>query len=188
MKGVIHNILEAIVIDKYGADTWDEMLDRAGVEGVYTTIGSYTDDDFVALAEQYAVIAQGDLPTCLREIGRAMLPHLADRYPEAVEQHPGPIRMIHALNDVIHPEVIKLYPGAVVPVFRCHEVDSRHIVLEYESPRGLCSLAHGLMLGVGDRFDQPLDVEQSECRHVGDGRCLFRVSVVSDEDCSVARS
>jgi len=180
MKGVIFNILEEIVTEHHGPDMWDELLDRANVDGAYTSLGSYADDEFFALAGHYCGLVGHDMATCLGHIGRAMLPHLAALYPEAVEQYPDTLRMLYALNEVIHPEVTKLYPGAIVPVFRCHGVDSSHIVLEYDSPRRLCSLAHGLMLGVGEKFDQPVSVEQSECLHSGDERCLFTVTLHSE--------
>ena len=48
-KGVIFNLAEQVVTDDYGADVWDDVLDQAGLEGAYTSLGSYPDGDLTAL-------------------------------------------------------------------------------------------------------------------------------------------
>ncbi|MGB1882042.1 MAG: heme NO-binding domain-containing protein, partial [Gammaproteobacteria bacterium] len=49
MKGVIFNLLEEIVEDEFGADTWDALLEAAEASGVYTSIGSYDDGEMMGL-------------------------------------------------------------------------------------------------------------------------------------------
>ena len=45
MKGVVFNLLETVVTENYGADTWDDLLDAAGSDGVYTSLEPYDDAD-----------------------------------------------------------------------------------------------------------------------------------------------
>lgn len=45
MKGIIFNLAEEVVSDAYGPDTWDDLLDAWGVDGAYTSLGNYPDDD-----------------------------------------------------------------------------------------------------------------------------------------------
>ena len=49
MKGVAFNLLEQIVARDHGEDTWDALLDASRLDGVYTSLGSYPDEDFLAL-------------------------------------------------------------------------------------------------------------------------------------------
>ena len=49
MKGIVFNLLEQLVARDYGEDTWDALLDASGLEGAYTSLGSYPDGDFVKL-------------------------------------------------------------------------------------------------------------------------------------------
>ena len=54
MKGVVYNLFEEAVVEKFGADIWDDLLDDAGVAGAYTSLGNYTDDEMIALVEAAA--------------------------------------------------------------------------------------------------------------------------------------
>ncbi|WP_018141781.1 heme NO-binding domain-containing protein [Thioalkalivibrio sp. ALJ7] len=175
MKGVVFNVLEEIVTEHYGTDTWEDLLDHAKLSGAYTSLGNYDDTDMLKLVEAASATTGMDEATCLRWIGREMLPRFESIYPGVFEDYPDTIALLRALNDVIHPEVTKLYPGAIVPIFHYHKVAEDQLMMEYDSQRQLCSLAHGLMLGAGDRYGQTLRVEHHECVHRGDARCLFDI-------------
>jgi len=49
LKGVAYNILQEVVSRDYGEDTWDDLLERAGLDGAYTSLGSYPDEDLMRL-------------------------------------------------------------------------------------------------------------------------------------------
>ncbi len=49
MKGIIFNLVEEVVRNRYGEDTWDELLDAAGLDGAYTSLGSYPDEELLRL-------------------------------------------------------------------------------------------------------------------------------------------
>ena len=40
MKGIIFNILSEAVVQAFGEDEWDDVLDAAGVDGAYTSLGN----------------------------------------------------------------------------------------------------------------------------------------------------
>lgn len=177
MKGLIFNGLERIITRCQGEDAWDHFLDEAGLEGAYTSLGNYDEAELIALVETAAHTAGDNISTYLRWIGQEMIPYFEGLYPGAFAQYPSTEKMLTALNDVIHPEVTKLYPGAVVPVFHYRDIRGGKIIMEYDSPRELCSLAHGLMLGTGDRFGEDMDVDHWECKHRGGNRCMFTVRI-----------
>ena len=45
MKGVILNVVEEVVVDLFDEDTWDAVIENAGVSGAYTALGYYEDAD-----------------------------------------------------------------------------------------------------------------------------------------------
>lgn len=45
MKGGAFNVVQKVVATTYGDDVWDSLLDSAGLDGAYTSSGSYPDDD-----------------------------------------------------------------------------------------------------------------------------------------------
>ncbi|MBA3653310.1 MAG: heme NO-binding domain-containing protein [Actinobacteria bacterium] len=174
MKGIIFNLVEEVVTDSYGPDTWDELLDEAGLEGAYTSLGSYPDDDLHGLVR--AASSQLDVPpdAVIRTIGEQALPRLATRYPGFFDGHDCRSFLL-TLNDIIHPEVRKLYPGADVPDFAYEDGAPGELFIHYRSARQLCALAEGFILGAAAHFGETVAVDQTSCMHRGDRDCVLRV-------------
>lgn len=174
MKGVIFNVVEEVVTEAYGADTWDALLDAAGVDGAYTALGNYDDVQLVALVDAAASALDTTTDEVLRIVGRAGFAKLSARYPHFVASHATSRTVLQELNSVIHPQVLSLYPGASVPEFSVAGDDAQ-LVLLYTSARGLCHLAEGLAEGLADAFGEDVAIHQSTCRHRGDETCQIVV-------------
>ena len=54
MKGIIFNVTEKAVTELLGEDAWDDLLDDAGLDGDYTALGTYADEDLLALVSAAA--------------------------------------------------------------------------------------------------------------------------------------
>jgi hypothetical protein len=178
MKGIIFNLLEEVVTDELGDAAWDQLLDNAQVDGAYTSLGSYPDQEFIALL--HALPSRADMAPddLLRWFGRAAIPLLVQRYPVFFEGHASTRSLLHALNDIIHPEVRKLYPGADVPIFDLEPVagwepGDRVVTLGYRSARRLCALAEGFVEGAADHFGERVAIVQPSCLLRGDERCAL---------------
>lgn len=177
MKGVIFNLLEAVVTEAHGEATWDTLLADTGLDGAYTAVGSYPDADLLALVQAGSTrlgISETDL---VRWFGRTAIPLLADRYPQFFEGHHSVTSFLPTLNDVIHAEVRKLYPDADVPEFEFLGGGDDHIRMGYRSPRRLCALAEGFVEGAADRFGEQVTVGQPECMLEGAERCVLDVTI-----------
>ncbi|WP_438768285.1 heme NO-binding domain-containing protein [Kushneria sp. TE3] len=177
MKGIIFNMFNDIVVSRFDEQLWEEILDDARVSGAYSSLGNYDDHDMLSLVSA-ASHRTGMTPReCLHWLGREMLPRLGGFYPGMLERFNTTFATLKALNNVIHPEVVRYHPDAIVPVFHYHEVSDNTMVMEYRSARGICSLAHGLMQGCGDYFDESIEIDHIQCRHRGDDHCLFRITI-----------
>ena len=176
MKGIIFQLLEDVVVDAYGESTWDELLDVAGLDGVYTSLGSYDDAEIFALVS--AAAAKLSLPEgeVLRWFGQRAIPGMAKRWPEFFTAHQTTLPFLLSLNDVIHPEVRKLYSGAYCPHFTFTSPPDGSLMIGYRSPRKLCDLAHGFIFGAGDHYGETLVVQHRECMHDGADSCLIAVT------------
>lgn len=177
MKGVIFNLLEQVVTDAHGVETWEALLDATGLEGTYTAVGSYPDAELLALVGAGSArlgVPENDL---VRWFGETSLPLLANRYPQFFEGHTSLATFLPTLNDVIHAEVRKLYPDAVVPVLSFVETGRDRVVMTYDSPRRMCALAEGFIRGAARHFGEQPGIEQPECMLRGDARCVIDVSV-----------
>src|SRR5439155_7944494 len=77
MKGIIFNLLEEVVTQQFGQDTWDKLLDTAGVDGAFTSLGNYPDEHLFKLVA--AASADLDRPPneIVRWFGTKAIPLLA---------------------------------------------------------------------------------------------------------------
>ncbi len=174
MKGVIFNLAEQVVTDAYGADAWDDVLDKAGLDGAYTSLGSYADADLVALVSAAAQLLGVEPAAVVRQVGEGAIPLLAQRYPVFFSPHAAARPFLLTLNDIIHPEVRKLYPGADVPEFDFALEGDDVLLLTYRSQRHLCALAEGFVAGAAGHYGQRVDVSQPQCMLHGAEACVLR--------------
>lgn len=172
MKGVVFNLLEHVVSEKYGEETWDSLLEATGQEGAYTAVGSYEDGNFLSLVAVASSELGVPVDELVRWFGRSSLPLLREKYP-AFFDHDSTRSFILTLNDVIHPEVRKLFPGADVPDFDFETSGDGQITLGYRSARKLCSFAEGLIEGAAEYFGEQVRMEQPQCMKRGDEKCMI---------------
>jgi hypothetical protein len=176
MKGIVFNLFESLVVREHGEDTWDALLEAAGVEGAYTSLGSYPDDDLMRLVgASPPVLGLANPSAVLRWFGRRAIPVLAARYPVFFQPHTTR-DFILTLNEIIHPEVRKLYPGADVPLFDFDTTSPELLVMGYQSKRKLCALAHGFVEGAADYYGETVSFVHRSCMHAGDAKCVFEIS------------
>jgi Haem-NO-binding len=117
-----------------------------------------------------------DAREALRWFGRESMPVLAERYPAFFNAHTSTRPFVVSVNDIIHPEVRKIYPGADVPVFDFRNLDDGGLLMGYQSARKLCSLAQGFVEGAAAHYREPVRFEHVSCMHKGDPKCVFRIS------------
>lgn len=178
MKGIIFNVVEEVVRAEHGEQAWDSILERAGASGAYTSLGTYPDSELLAIAGSAAAQMGVTPEEVVRAVGVAGIPMFAQRYPHFFTEQPNLLEFLLSLNEIIHPEVRKLYPGAIVPVFTFAPPvqgpgGATVLQMGYRSQRAMCSLAEGLILGASRWFTEPIDLAQTHCVHRGDPQCVL---------------
>lgn len=170
MKGVIFNILEEAVTAAHGPDAWDGLLERAGADGAYTSVGSYDDAELFAIVGAASEVLGLPPDDIVRWFGREAIGMLFDRYPYD-RDHDSTSAFLRTLDDIVHVEVEKLYPGSIVPRFEWEGEARNHVILHYRSPRKLCTLAEGMIEGAATRFGEVVELEHRTCLKLGDAQC-----------------
>lgn len=177
MKGMVFTMLQDMVVQQLGMDTWERVLDRANVpsQGIYTSIATYPDEEFLALVK--AVSEEGHIPTekLMEDFGSFMFPVLAKKFPIFIDQEMTLKDFLKSIESVIHVEVRKLYPEAGLPTFKYEEPAENQLIMIYQSPRKLCFLAIGLIYGAAKHFKTPIRVKQTKCVHQNQNHCRFEV-------------
>jgi hypothetical protein len=109
MKGIIFNLLEDVVINDHGQDTWDELLNATSLDGAYTSLGSYPDEHIQALVGAAARMLGLSPFEVLRWFGQRAIPLLVERYPSFFTAQQSARLFVLSVNGIIHPEVRKIY-------------------------------------------------------------------------------
>ncbi len=176
MKGVVFNLLEQVTSQAHGEDAWDDILAAADLDGAYTSLGSYPDEDLARLVGAEADSLGVPPDDVIRWFGRSALPLLASSYPGFFDSHRSTRDFLLTLNEIIHPEVRKLYPGADVPVFDMAVTDDGRLTMGYGSHKKMCAFAEGLIEGAADHFGERVSIEQARCMNRGDETCDLEIT------------
>lgn len=176
VKGLIFNLVEEVVTEDYGADSWDDLLDSTPVSGAYTSVATYSDDELDVIVDAAAAMTGLTPGQLLRYVGRRSMPLMRDRYPRFFQMHATTRAYLLSLNEVVHPEVRRLYEGAEPPRFSFTEQPNGDLLMGYHSHRTLCLLGEGFILGASDIYHEIISVTQPQCKLDGAPHCIIRVS------------
>jgi hypothetical protein len=177
MKGVVFNLLEEVVVRSFGADVWDDLLEKADLPGAYTSLGNYSDEEIALLVSAAAEKLGKTNGDVLRWFGEEAMPILRERYGALFEGHVSARNFILSVNSIIHPEVRKLYAGASCPFFHFKEAEGS-IVMGYQSSRKMCDLAHGFVKGAARLYCEDVSIEHHSCMNHGADKCLMEIQWV----------
>ena len=177
MKGVLFTEFLEMIDEEYSRDLTDEIVESCALtsEGAYTAVGTYDESEFDTLVDALSRRSGVPASTLLRSYGRQLFPRFGAQHPDLITERDDALRFLAGVESVIHAEVRKLYPEARPPVFEVDFPSADILVLTYRSQRGLADLAHGLIEGALDHFDDPSRIERLDLEPDG---CLTRFTIV----------
>jgi predicted hydrocarbon binding protein len=178
VKGIIFNLLESLIIEKFGDEIIEEIYDEAEFSAdVPPFVGpeTYPDEDLFAMVPLLAQKSGLTVDDLVYAFGKYMFPVLADTYPGFLKGIESPVEFLGTVNDVIHVEVKKLFEGATPPMVVIEEANGDRATLRYSSERQLCRLAEGLLDGVADHFGQRVAYSHRQCMQDGADACVLDI-------------
>ena len=148
MKGIVFTEFVDMVEARFSADMVDDIIDDAALPsgGAYTAVGTYDHAELVSLVGALSRRTGTSVPDLVRAFGRHMFGRFHAGYPAFFEGITGAVPFLAGIEDVIHAEVLKLYPDAQLPRFEC-TVLPQGLSMLYRSPRHFDDLALGLIEG-----------------------------------------
>ena len=177
MKGVVFNILEDMVTAKGGLALWQNVLDKAGLEGGYTAVATYDDQELFNLVGVIVEALDTPAEEVIGAFGVYMFGQLARRYPVFIDSVDDLFSFLETIGSVIHIEVRKLMTETLLPTISCERIGENELRMKYSSPRKLCILAEGLVYGAAERYGRTIKIEHPVCMHTGSEHCELRVKL-----------
>ena len=178
MKGIVFNILENMIVDKFG----DEVMEEIYAEGEFSAavppfVGpeTYADSDLVTIVVLLSEKSNLPVDELIYEFGKYMFPILAQKYPVFLQGVDSPIQFLGTVNDIIHMEVMKLFEGANPPTIKIEGTTRGQTELHYSSERKLCKLLEGLLDGTAANFGKTVSYRHKQCMKDGFGECILNL-------------
>ena len=183
MKGIIFVKFSEFVETRWSYQVLDQMLQSCELpsHGIYVTTMTYDDQEMLDLLTVLADLTGSDVNELLVDFGRWLFPHL---HGSLHQQHAAFNDVFDALRhvqSVIHTEVRKLSPSAILPNFIFLKQTDKQLIFEYQSPRNLAKLCEGLILGVSDYSKQTVEIEIKQCEHEQQARCIIEVTKINEQ-------
>lgn len=158
MKGVVFTQFIEMMEEKFGFDTVDETLEKANVSGVYTQAGNYPANELILLVEELSKITNIPVNDLVCAYGEYLFPVLIKIYPEPIKKYNNTFEFISNVDNVVHPEVKKLYPDSDLPEFEEISHDDKELKVIYKSNKPLMEFAKGLMLSCSKHYNENIEV------------------------------
>lgn len=176
MKGIIFNVFNAMIEEKFGLEMWDDLITttQPASGGIYTAGQTYPDIELLSYVACLSQKTNIPVPDLIRIFGEYTLIQLSKLYPKFFE-HRNLKNFLLSIHDYIHVEIKKLHPDAQLPVIKYEDNEKNKLVIKYYSERKLCHLAEGLLQGAASYFNEQIGYHQSACVHNHSDHCRFEI-------------
>lgn len=178
---MVFNIAEKYIIEHYGEDTFDDILDVCELETKEPFVGpgTYPDADLIEIVIKSSAKLGMSVPDFLKELGRYSFGKLRDRHPEFVTPFNHPKPFLKTVEGVIHVEVKKLIQGVSLPTFQYQDPAEDELIITYYSKRKLYPFMEGLINGVADHFNTSVEQKTKIYEKEGNEFCDFHLKFPS---------
>jgi len=160
MKGTILNCLEELVTQKFGDEQWRLSLKIAELpeSRIYGTFEDVPDNEVHSLLKAVSAALGLPLDGVTEAFGDYWSTVYAPRVYEAYYAGAKSSRDLLLHLDNIHAVMTRSLKSARPPRFRYEWRGDKHLVMHYQSNRGLVALMAGLVRGVGKYYGEHLNV------------------------------
>ncbi|SFR55952.1 heme NO-binding domain-containing protein [Thiomicrospira sp. ALE5] len=178
MKGMVFTEFLDMVEEKFSADMVDDIIDDTNPPSgaAYTAVGTYDHQELVNMV--IALSKRTDIPAddLVKVFGEHVFSKFASSHKQFLVGIDDSLTFLAGIEDIIHAEVIKLYPDAQLPKFKCTFTTPNCLTMDYQSPRHFADLAEGLIKGCGSFFGDTLVVNRED---INEGLTRFSVSRIN---------
>lgn len=172
----MHGLIFAGFRDYVAARAGLEQANEAFGDRIYSLSEDYADEEFGRLAEAARAVQDVSMDSLLDDFGRytgeVTFPRI---YPSFYTVAGDTRSFLLTIEDRIHELVRATIPNARPPQLRVEAIEPGGVRIVYDSPRRLCRLLEGLVVGTAAHFGETAEIEQTACMHDGASACVFDV-------------
>ncbi|TVZ27832.1 heme-NO-binding protein [Gillisia sp. Hel_I_86] len=169
MKGIVFTEFLEMVETLFGLETVDFIITESKLksQGAYTSVGVY---DFFEM--QQLIIHLSEKTNISKEdliytYGCYFFNTLLRIHPDIFKHYSSPFTMLASVQDHIHVQVKKLYPGADLPTFEVIKFKDDYLEMIYHSNNAMYMFAKALMDKTFEHYDQDSNITYIKLKEDG---------------------
>jgi hypothetical protein len=177
MYGLVNRAVEGLVVEKFGAQTWQRICERAELrDPKFVAMDAYDDAvtyALVAAASEELALSPAQVLEAFGEYWTAYT--IEEGYGDLLSMMGDSLEDFLENLDSMHARIGGSMPDLVPPSFEREAQDDGSSILHYRSDReGLWPMVVGLLKGLAKRFDVAIEVTRLEPAAAGHERFLVR--------------
>lgn len=163
MLGLVFTEFMEMVEERFSDEVLDDLLDEVELStgGSYTAVGYYDHREIIKMVVALSKRVGVPVDDLVEAFGTHLFGVLAGKYPVMLEGYSCTLDFLESVDATVHKEVLKLYPEAELPRFRCERISPTHLRMHYSSRRPFSLLAQGLIRGCAAHFGTELEISAS---------------------------
>lgn len=178
MYGIINKAIEELAIKSGGQEAWTQIRRFAGCgQHDFMTMQDYPDSVTYRLVEAASAVLEVPADELLRQFGRHWILYTGDKgYGPIMSAFGDNVRDFMRNLNSMHTSILGAMPRLRPPRFSVENVSDQLIRVHYISERpGLAQMVWGLLEGLGEKFNEPLQVWQVADRNLGADHDEFEI-------------
>ncbi len=176
MHGTIYCVTQKFVEANYGNQTWLDLLEQADCPVTrFSPVQIYPDEYIGAIVGVACKALSVEPAALLRELGKFAAGELINFAQSLLHPSWKTFEVIMNVETLIHTTIKHQNSKAQPANIQSFRVGENEIEVVYTSRRGLCALAHGILEGIAEYYDEDITVDQVTCTTEGNTFCTFSV-------------
>ncbi len=170
MYGMVNRAIEEMVTTGFGAEAWEKIKDKAGVDvEVFVSSEGYSDQITYGLIGAASDVLGLPAEKVMEAFGEYWILETTKRgYSDLMSSGGSTLKEFLSNLPNFHARLSMIFPHLAPPEFAVSNVNENSLTLHYMSNRaGLTPFMKGLIMGLGKMFETPVQVELAVAKASG---------------------
>jgi hypothetical protein len=179
MYGIINKAIQDLIVDEFGADKWDEVKEKSGIDvDFFISNEPYDDEITYKLAVAASEVLQISVDEVLQFLGEWwILKTGKEKYGGLIEAGGNNLKEFLVNLPSFHNRVMLMHPKLTPPEFKISNIEENSINIHYHSEReGFQAFVRGLLMGLSKMYNVETNIELLQSRDDGNTHEIFKVN------------
>ncbi|WP_026933739.1 heme NO-binding domain-containing protein [Christiangramia echinicola] len=169
MKGIVFTEFLEMVEQEFGLEVVDKIITASQLpsEGIYTSVGTYDFFEMQNLLGNLSAETGIPINDLIYAYGLYFFQALTKHHRDIFNLYTSPIAMLASIENHIHVQVRKIYPGAELPTFKVLNQQEDFLEMMYFSERSMYMFAKALMEKTFEHYHENSKIEMEMIREDG---------------------